>query len=71
MTNAKYPIAKMPNFSAEQLAWLRGHFYRELDDPTKDVQLMASIIGANQLIVKLENAMANRVCKDEYFRPKH
>ena len=54
MADAKFPLAKMPAFTTEQMAWLRGHFYDELVDPTLSVQEMCHKMGVNSVIVKIE-----------------
>lgn len=59
MANAKAPLAKMPSFTPQQLAWLRGHFYEEIgQEDTIDTNKMLRQAGVNSVILKIESQAA-------------
>ena len=58
MANAKFPLAKMPSFTPQQLEWLRGHFYEEIGEGELDLATMAKQAGVNHVVLKIEGQMA-------------
>ncbi len=68
MANAKFPLSKMPAFTKQQMKWLRGYFYQDLMDATIDVQKMCETIGANKVILTIENQMGILQSGDEQFK---
>ena len=58
MANAKFPLAKMPSFTPQQLEWLRGHFYEEIGVDSLELAAMAKQVGINHVVLKIECQMA-------------
>ena len=54
MANAKYPLAEMPSFTPQQMAWLRGYFYDEVGRQSLDHAEMARQVGINHVVFTIE-----------------
>lgn len=55
MANAKYPLAAMPPFTPQQMAWLRGYFYEEVGKDSLDLASMAKQVGVNHVVSTIES----------------